>query len=190
MLSPLDGFRLSRLHQVPITQTRWRRPSRIFFSKARRCGRSADPLMRKCGVSFWARNRPGHLRQLDAGLGESICGTRHRFNYATRAGRGIDTQTRVDGFNFLDLLAPVERFEASLAALAACGHEVVVFHILDPAEMNFVFGKAALFLGHRIRTRALHRIQCRRGEEYLRKFTAHNAGIESARRNSARRIIG
>jgi uncharacterized protein (DUF58 family) len=78
-----------------------------------------------------------------------------------------------------DLLATSDRFETSLAALTACGHEVVVFHVLDPAEVSFNFEKAALYLdiesGKEI---YIDPVQARK--EYLRKFTAHNAGIESA----------
>src|SRR6266850_2588069 len=38
-----------------------------------------------------------------------------------------------------DFLAPIDRVEPQLTSLAACGHEVIVFQILDPAELNFTF---------------------------------------------------
>ena len=78
-----------------------------------------------------------------------------------------------------DLLASQERFEQSLAALNACGHEVVVFHVLDPSEIKFEFDKAALFLDIES-GKELYIDPIAARKEYLRKFTAHNAGIESA----------
>jgi uncharacterized protein (DUF58 family) len=44
-----------------------------------------------------------------------------------------------------DLLAPLEQVEISLAALAARGQEVLIFQILDPAELSLDFADAALF---------------------------------------------
>jgi uncharacterized protein (DUF58 family) len=44
-----------------------------------------------------------------------------------------------------DFLAPVELLETALMRLAACGHEIAVFHILDPAEAAFEFNEPTLF---------------------------------------------
>jgi uncharacterized protein (DUF58 family) len=44
-----------------------------------------------------------------------------------------------------DLLAPAETLEAPLALLTAARHEVVVFQVLDPAELEFSFDTAARF---------------------------------------------
>ena len=44
-----------------------------------------------------------------------------------------------------DFLAPIETLELALIRLAACGHEIVVFHILDPAEVNFEFNEPTMF---------------------------------------------
>jgi uncharacterized protein (DUF58 family) len=44
-----------------------------------------------------------------------------------------------------DFLAPLERFESELVALAACGHETIVFQVLDPAELEFDFRAPAMF---------------------------------------------
>ncbi len=45
-----------------------------------------------------------------------------------------------------DLLAPIEALEASLALLTASGHEVIVFQVLDPTELDFDFKSATRFL--------------------------------------------
>ena len=44
-----------------------------------------------------------------------------------------------------DLLAPLERVELALGCLTARGQEVLVFQILDPAEMAFDFERPELF---------------------------------------------
>jgi hypothetical protein len=44
-----------------------------------------------------------------------------------------------------DLLTSIDRLERDLGYLCAGGHDVVVFHVLDPAEVRFDFDKPALF---------------------------------------------
>ena len=44
-----------------------------------------------------------------------------------------------------DLLAPIDALERNLISLTASGHEVVLFHVLDPAELAFDFDNAAMF---------------------------------------------
>ncbi len=44
-----------------------------------------------------------------------------------------------------DLLTSVDRFESDLRHLGAAGHDIVLFHILDPAELAFEFDSPALF---------------------------------------------
>jgi uncharacterized protein (DUF58 family) len=124
------------------------------------------------------RNRPGHLRHIMLALEKASAGT--TTDLITPLNRAVEL-ARKRGLMVLvsDLLASQERFEQSLAALNACGHEVVVFHVLDPAEMKFEFDKAALFLDVES-GKELYIDPIAAKKEYLRKFTAHNAGIESA----------
>jgi hypothetical protein len=44
-----------------------------------------------------------------------------------------------------DLLTSIDRLEPDLGYLCAGGHDVVLFHILDPAELSFDFDSPALF---------------------------------------------
>jgi uncharacterized protein (DUF58 family) len=44
-----------------------------------------------------------------------------------------------------DLLTSIDRLESDLGYLCAGGHDVVVFHVLDPAELSFDFESPALF---------------------------------------------
>ena len=44
-----------------------------------------------------------------------------------------------------DFLAPLDRLESSLTTLATCGHEILVFHLVDPAEASLSFDAPLLF---------------------------------------------
>jgi len=124
------------------------------------------------------RNRPGHLRHIMLALEKASVGT--TTDLITPLDRAVELSRRRGMMVLIsDLLATLDRFEQSLAALNACGHEIVVFHVLDPAEMNFDFDKAALFLDIES-GKELYIDPIAAKREYLRKFTAHNAGIESA----------
>ena len=45
----------------------------------------------------------------------------------------------------METSSPLEQLEKELTALAACGHELVVFQVLDPAELSFSFNQPAMF---------------------------------------------
>jgi len=90
------------------------------------------------------RNRPGYLRRLMLTLEASPSGS------ATDLGpplQHIAEMLTKRGLIVLisDLLTSVDRLEADLGYLCAGGHDVVVFHVLDPAELNFDFDSPALF---------------------------------------------
>jgi hypothetical protein len=46
-----------------------------------------------------------------------------------------------------DLWGATEETEVALTGLAARGHDIVVFHILDPDEIDLPFDKSTTFLG-------------------------------------------
>jgi len=125
-----------------------------------------------------ARNRVGHLRQLMLALEKASAGT--ATSLVSPLKRVVEiTRRRAMMVLISDLLAPLDGLEASLAALRACGHEVVVFQVLDPTELDFPFAKASLF--HDVESgRDLYIDPVLARKEYLRKFTAHNAAIDSA----------
>jgi uncharacterized protein (DUF58 family) len=75
-----------------------------------------------------------------------------------------------------DLLAPIETLEKNLATLTASGHEVVVFQILDPAELAFDFTRAALFRDLES-GRQLYIDPDAVRAEYRRRFDAHCAAV-------------
>jgi uncharacterized protein (DUF58 family) len=91
-----------------------------------------------------ARHRTGQLRRLMLGLEKPAAG--QATNLAPPL-KQIVQLVRKRGLLVIlsDFLAPIERLEPDLVALTACGHEVVVFQILDPAELNFSFGESTMF---------------------------------------------
>ena len=91
-----------------------------------------------------ARHRPGHLRQLMLALEKPAEG---RSTNLAATLRRIAELVRKRGLVVLisDLLAPIDTLAGPLALLTASGHEVIVFQVLDPAELAFDFTTAARF---------------------------------------------
>lgn len=92
-----------------------------------------------------ARHRPGHLRQLMLALEEPPTGAATDLSAPLRR---IAELVRKRGLIVYvsDLLAPIENLEASLGLLTASGHEVLLFQVLDPAELTFDFKASARFV--------------------------------------------
>jgi len=91
-----------------------------------------------------ARHRTGHLRHLMLALEKPAAG--RATNLAAPLKRIVEI-VRKRGLMVLvsDFLAPVDLMEPQLTALAAAGHEVQVFQVLDPAELEFKFGAPGIF---------------------------------------------
>ena len=90
------------------------------------------------------RNRPGYLRRLMLALEACPEGSATDLGPPLRHVAGMLTRR---GLIVLisDLLTSIDRLEPDLGYLCAGGHDVVVFHILDPSELNFDFDSPALF---------------------------------------------
>jgi len=93
---------------------------------------------------MFPRNRPGYLRRLMLALGADPKGG------STELGpplKHIGEMLTKKGLIILisDLLTSLDRLEPELSYLCTGGHDLVVFHILDPAELNFDFESPALF---------------------------------------------
>src|SRR5436309_15698348 len=81
-----------------------------------------------------ARNRTGHLRHLMLRLEQPAGGQATDLSAPLR--RIVDVvKKRALMVLISDLLAPTETLEKNLGSLVACGHEVLLFNILDPAEL-------------------------------------------------------
>ena len=124
-----------------------------------------------------ARHRPGHLRQLMAALERPAAGKTTNLEAPLER---ITSLVRKRGLVALisDFLAPLDRLERNLQALAACGHEVSVFQILDPAELNLGLEQAALFEDVES-GRTLYIDPAAARADYTRKIEAHCAGLQA-----------
>lgn len=92
-----------------------------------------------------ARYRIGHLRRIMLALEPPAAGT------STNLARPLDQvaeRIRKRGMLVLlsDMLAPLAGLETKLAYFRARGHEVVLFQLLDPAELTLAFDEPTLLL--------------------------------------------
>lgn len=91
-----------------------------------------------------ARGRLNHLRRLFASLDHSSpAGGTNLTEPLSRVPQLI----RKRGILVLisDFLTPLEKLERMLSEWAVAGHEISAFQILDPREIDFDFGEAAVF---------------------------------------------
>lgn len=118
-----------------------------------------------------ARNRPGHLRRLMLSLEKPAEG--HATSLGDPLERVAQMHDRRGLFVLLsDFLAPLDELERRLGLLRARGHEMLVFQILDPREIDFNFEKAARFTDLESgQEQFLDPGQARK--DYLAKFQAH-----------------
>jgi uncharacterized protein (DUF58 family) len=128
------------------------------------------------------RHRPGHLRRLMLGLEHAPAG---RATELAKPLGAVAELVRRRGLIVVisDLLAPLDGVERPLGALAAAGHEVAVFQVLDPAELAFSFDAPALFRDLETDRPMLVEPDAARGP-YQRAVQAHIAAI----RDTCRRL--
>ena len=118
-----------------------------------------------------ARNRPGHLRQLMLSLEKPAGG--QSTSIAKPLQRIVELVNK-RGLMVLisDLLAPAEELEEKLGRLTVSGHDVAVFRILDPREIDFDFEDALLF--HDVESeKDLFIEPAAAKRNYLKRFTEH-----------------
>lgn len=124
-----------------------------------------------------ARHRVGHLRQImlsleqpGGGKGTDLLAPLERITSLIRK-RGLVALMS-------DFLAPIDRLERSLIALTACGHEVTVFHIVDPAEIALGIEAASVFEDVESE-RTLYIDPAAARAAYVKKFEAHAAALQA-----------
>ena len=91
-----------------------------------------------------ARHRAGHLRQLMHALERPATGRTTDLAAPLERITGLIRRRALVAF-VSDFLAPIDQLERKLVALGACGHEVSVFQVLDPAELTLALDQPALF---------------------------------------------
>lgn len=122
------------------------------------------------------RYRPGHLHRLMVCLERAVAGTSTDLSAPLEQ---IAATVRKRGMIVLvsDLLAPVESLRQQLGYLRSQGHEVVLMRVLDPAELEFGFDKAATFVD--IETgRDLYVDPALARAQYVQNFKRHAGEIE------------
>ncbi len=124
-----------------------------------------------------ARHRTGHLRQLMLALERPASGKATDLEAPLER---ITSLIRKRGLVALlsDFLAPIDRLERSLVALTACGHEVSVFHITDPAEQTLGIAAPALFEDVES-ARRIYIDPAVARDAYVKKFRAHTEALQA-----------
>jgi uncharacterized protein (DUF58 family) len=124
-----------------------------------------------------ARHRFGHLRRLMLHLERPAAGK--ATDLIAPLQRIVEiVRKRSLMILISDLLAPAEPLERHLTALTACGHEVVVFHLLDPAERAFEFSQPVMFRDLES-GRDLFLDPARARETYLANLRAHLDSLDA-----------
>jgi uncharacterized protein (DUF58 family) len=125
-----------------------------------------------------ARNRPGHLRRLMLELEKPAPPGTTSLDLSVKQ---LADLVRKRGLICLvsDLLAPVDKLEKQLSWLGAMGHDVVLFHVMDRAEIDFTFDKSAHFRDAETGTERFIDPATAR-ETYLHRLTLHRDFIRRA----------
>src|SRR5688572_10850615 len=123
-----------------------------------------------------ARYRPGHLHRLMVCLERAVAGESTDLSAPLER---VAATVRKRGMVVLisDLLAKVDRLRTQLGYLRSQGHEVVLLRVLDPAELNFDFTKAALFVDMES-GKHLYVDPAAAKQQYQRNFTRHASEVE------------
>lgn len=124
-----------------------------------------------------ARYRPGQLRRIMVTLEEPTSG--HDTNPEQALEHAAQRLNR-RGFVVLisDLLAPVEQFEAGLKLLRGCGHDVIVFQVLDPVELDLKIDGPRLFEDLETRQKVYADPHEAR-DSYAKRIAEHNAAVQA-----------
>lgn len=124
-----------------------------------------------------ARQRMGHLRQLIIALDKPAGGAATNLVLPLRRIVEI-VRKRALMVVISDFLTPLEDLEKNLISLNAQGHEIVVFQVLDPAELDFGFATPTVFEDAESgRTLFIDPAAARTG--YLERLAAHQTALET-----------
>jgi uncharacterized protein (DUF58 family) len=124
-----------------------------------------------------ARHRIGHLRRLMLALEAPPGGEGTELGAPLKR---IAEVVRRRGLVILlsDFLAPIALLERDLGVLAAGGHEVMIFQILDPAECTFELAGPSLFEDAES-GRVLFIDPAAARKDYVRKLESHCASLRA-----------
>jgi len=134
-----------------------------------------------------ARHRPGHLRQLMLALEKPAGGEATDLISPLEH---IGELVRKRGLMVLisDFLLPLDRVEQTLSRLLAAGHELTVFQVLDPREVDFNFEQASVFQD--VETgQTLYVDPALARTEYRRRFQAHREAFKATCQRLGARLL-
>ena len=108
---------------------------------------------------------------------------------AAPSGQGTDLGAAMKGLHEIirkrsliillsDLLAPLEELETQIGYLAAGRHDLAVFQILDPREIDFDFKKATHFRDKET-GRDLYIDPDKARNDYLERFSVHQEAVRT-----------
>ena len=124
-----------------------------------------------------ARNRIGHLRRLMLQLEQAAAGS--ATDLVAPLKRIVEIVRKRSLMVLIsDFLAPIETLERNLTALAASGHEVMLFQVLDPAEVTFNFDRAVMFRDVES-GRDLFIDPATARKEYLQRLNTHTEAVRA-----------
>lgn len=123
------------------------------------------------------RYRPGHLHRILVTL------EREEGGQGTNLAEPLEQLARIlhkRGLVVLisDLLAPLDQLERSLSYLCTRGHDVVIFRVLDPAELDFPFEDASLLYDLES-SRELYVDPAEVRSDYRQRFSQHQRTLET-----------
>jgi uncharacterized protein (DUF58 family) len=123
------------------------------------------------------RHRAGHLRHLMLALEKPASGNATGLEAPLKqVAETVRKRSLVVVVS--DFLAPLDGFERDLRALSACGHELIVFQVLDPAELTFDFSEPAMFQDLESgRTFFIDPVNAKK--EYRRRLESHCARVRA-----------
>lgn len=122
-----------------------------------------------------ARNRPGQLRRLMLQLEKAPAGEGTNLGAAMK---GLHELIRKRSLIILmsDLLAPLEELERQIGYLAAGGHDLAIFQIMDRRELDFNFDKATHYRDTETGKDLFIDPDIAR-DSYLERFNAHQESV-------------
>jgi uncharacterized protein (DUF58 family) len=124
-----------------------------------------------------ARHRTGQLRNLMLALEKPALGQSTSLGAPLKC---VAESVRKRGLLVLisDFLAPLDTIEPHLITMNACGHDVILFQVLDPAEKTFNFREPSMFQDAESgRTHFIDPASARK--DYLRKLQLHCTNLRS-----------
>jgi uncharacterized protein (DUF58 family) len=125
-----------------------------------------------------ARHRAGHLRHLIMALEKPSSGSATNLDAPLkRIGDIIKKRSMIIVIS--DFMTQLDHFDNYLAGLSVCGHELLVFQILDPAEIHFNMDQSGQYVDMESQ-KEIYIDPAIARKNYLKRMEAHVGQIRSS----------